>query len=91
MTDQEEGRSLAQTRPAEDGSYGVEPHRDFPADAKRLANLRARAALQGVELHVTTDDRGMPLYCGVKWAMCKHMHSLDDVAEWVQRIDGRSE
>lgn len=63
-----------------------------PADAdKRFANLRSRAALAGVELYAIDDDAGKPLFVGVKWAMCRHMHSLDEVAEWIGRIDGKSE
>lgn len=60
-------------------------------DEKRLANLTARCALQGVQLVVTTDDRERPLYVGHKWALCRQMTSLDEVAEWVSRIDGLKE
>lgn len=60
-------------------------------DMKRLATLRARAAIQGVELHVSSDDLGRPLFVGCKWALCRHMSTLDEVAEWVSRIDGQKE
>lgn len=58
---------------------------------KRLANLRARCALVGVELYATTDDHDRPLYCCVKWALCKHMRSLDELAAWVASVDGKAE
>lgn len=60
-------------------------------EAKRLANLRARCALQGVQLFVTADDRERPSYISTKWAMTFQTSSLDELAEWVNRIDGRQE
>lgn len=70
------------------------PHEiaDAPGmDTKRFATLRARAALAGVELHRSTDDHDRPLYCAVKWAMVRHLSSLDEVAAWLAQVDGRTE
>lgn len=61
------------------------------AHEKRLANLRARCALQGVQLFATTDDHGKLLVIVTKWALTYQMHSLDEVAAWVHRIDGQQE
>lgn len=59
--------------------------------AKRFANLRARAALSGVEVYTTTDDRGAPLYVCVKWALTKHLQTLDALAAWLAMVDGKAE
>lgn len=58
---------------------------------KRLANLRARCALQGVQLHVIDGDNGLPLYIVTKWALTASLDSLDNLAAWVSRVDGQSE
>jgi hypothetical protein len=58
---------------------------------KRLANLGARCALVGVELYAIESDDGAPLYVGSKWALCRHMRHLDEVAAWIAQIDGKTE
>jgi hypothetical protein len=91
MTDQEEGRSLAESRPAESCAHGGEQPRDSAADAKRLANLRARAALQGIELHTIDADHGRPVHIVTKWALTHCLTSLDELAAWMRLVDGRQE
>lgn len=56
--------------------------------AKDLENLRARAALAGVELRATQDETGGLRYSGVKWAETASFTSLADVEAWLDRIDG---
>jgi hypothetical protein len=58
---------------------------------KRLANLRARCALQGVELHVIDGDDGKPLYIATKWALTASFDNLASLAAWVARVDGKRE
>lgn len=61
------------------------------SETKRLANLKARCALVGVELYQSSDDRGRPLYVAVKWALTKHLESLEALAAWVAMVDGKAE
>jgi hypothetical protein len=61
------------------------------AERKRLATLKARGALRGIEIARSTDDRGRPVYIAVKWAMCKRFETLDTLAVWMTIIDGQSE
>lgn len=70
------------------GQDSPPPQRD---DTKRLANLKARACLQGVELHVIDGDDGGPEFICIKWAMTKRLRSLDELAAWVSMVDGRTE
>jgi hypothetical protein len=58
---------------------------------KQFATLRARAALSGVELYQVDDDVGRPLFIVTKWAMTSAMSTLDDVAAWLARVDGKVE
>lgn len=52
---------------------------------KRLANLKARAALTGVALVDSTDDRGRIVYVVSRGAMTKNLESLDAVEAWLLR------
>lgn len=56
------------------------------ADAKRQANAIARAALAGVVVHVTRDERGQPEYIATRWAFTKALGSLDELEAWLDRI-----
>lgn len=56
----------------------------------RYQNLRARAALIGVEVYRTADER-RPLFVVRKWAVLRTIEGLDALAEWMRRADGRSE
>lgn len=58
-------------------------------DPKQVATWKAKAALAGVVLTVTDDDRGQPLVVASKWAMCTHLRS-DQVDEFLQRIGGEA-
>ena len=53
---------------------------------KENAGLVARAALAGVALHLTEDDAGRPLFIASKWAMCRQLHSVDEVQGFLRRI-----
>lgn len=56
--------------------------------AKLFANLRARAAMTGVELRAVEDDAGQPRYACTKWAETATFASLAEVAAWLDGIDG---
>ena len=59
-------------------------------DPKRLATLKARAALAGVVVHDLEDDRGQPEYIATKWALTKSLHSLDALEAWLDRVAGQT-
>lgn len=88
MTDQEEGRSLAQTRPAEGGPYGREPHCDFPPvltlalEKKRLANARARCALAGFELIEMPDGD----FLVTRWGMVRALADIAAVEAFIEQV-----
>lgn len=67
------------------------PLAELSVDSKRLATIRARLALQGCELYISTDDSGKPLYVATKWALTKCMPSIDELAAWTAMVDGRTE
>lgn len=54
---------------------------------KRLANLKAQAALSGVSLVESTDDRGRTVYMASRWAHTKQLDSLDEVETWLMRVN----
>lgn len=56
--------------------------------AKRLANLKAHAALHGITLHVTDSDTGRPVYVLSEYAYTRQMETLEAVAEWLTRRTG---
>lgn len=58
-------------------------------DEKRLATLRARAALAGITLHVMEGDAGRPQYIVSRWALTKALDSLEDLQAWLDRVGGR--
>lgn len=57
-------------------------------DPKVLATLKARCARLGIELYVTDDDAGKPLFVAVKWAMTRQLHSVDDVEAFILQAGG---
>jgi hypothetical protein len=63
-------------------------------DRKRLANARARAALQGIELHDIEGDSGGRLLVAnkVAWALTRIFEgpeALGQLEAWLARIEGR--
>ena len=52
-----------------------------PADAKRLATLRAEAALLGAQVLDSCDDRGRPTWILTRWHLCRECRSLNELAE----------
>lgn len=60
-----------------------------PAD-KRVATLRARAALQGIVMHDLKGDDGTPEYVVTKWALTRAFRSLDELEAWLDRVEGRT-
>lgn len=57
-------------------------------DPKLLATLKARCARLGIELYVSDDDAGRPLFVAVKWAMTRHMQSVDEVEAFIRQAGG---
>lgn len=56
--------------------------------SKALDTLRARCALAGVALHVTTDDHGKPLFVVSRWSLTRSISSIEELAAWVDRVTG---
>lgn len=57
---------------------------------KLTATLKARAALRGIVLVESSDDRGRPEYIATWNAMVKAFDSLDAVNAWLDRVEGRA-
>jgi hypothetical protein len=55
-------------------------------DRKRLATAQARAALRGIELQVTDNDRGAPLYVASMHALTRAFDDLAEVETWLVKI-----
>lgn len=58
--------------------------------AKRLATIRARCALQGIELHVLAGDDGRPEYIATKWAMTRAFDDIHELDLWLLRVEGKA-
>lgn len=57
------------------------------ADAqKRLATLRARAALAGVTLINSRDEHGRPEWIATRWHLTRSLSSLDEIEQWLDRV-----
>lgn len=64
---------------------------DFTPDQKRLATLRARAALAGVVLHDIEGDFGKTIYIVSRWALTRELDSLDAAEAWLKKVTGGRE
>ena len=61
---------------------------DFTADQKRLATLRAKAALSGHILHAIEGDNGQTLYIFSKWAQVRQLESIERAELWLAHVTG---
>lgn len=59
-------------------------------DRKRLATATARAALRGITLQVTDDDRGAVLYVASMHALTRCFDDLAEVERWLLKIEGKT-
>jgi hypothetical protein len=57
-------------------------------DSKRLATLRAQAALAGVTLHEIEGDDGRPIYIVTRSHLTRELRALNDVEAWLLRVTG---
>ena len=57
-------------------------------DEKTRSSLVARAALVGVVLVVTEDDRGRPNFIASRWSLTKQMSTPEEVDRFLRRIGG---
>ena len=61
-------------------------------DQKRLATACARAALAGVILYATENDRGKPVFIVTRAAVTRELHSLETTEAWLDAVtNGDSE
>lgn len=65
------------------------PPRD-DCERKCEATLIARAALAGVTVLGSRDDRGRPEWIATKWHLTRAFASLDELDGWLDRIGGRT-
>jgi hypothetical protein len=56
--------------------------------SKQFETLRARAALAGISLIESRDERGAPEYVASRWALTKAFASLAGVAAWLDLAAG---
>jgi len=62
---------------------------DSHEERKRFATLQARAALKGIVLIASQDERGRPEWLVSWYALARAFTSLGDVADWLDRVEGR--
>lgn len=56
--------------------------------SKQLETLRARAALVGVVLVESRNDKEQPVYVGTREALTQELASLEAVSAWLDRVAG---
>lgn len=54
---------------------------------KAFATIQACAALAGVQLVRSTDDRGREVFVGSQWALTAQFETLPEVAAWLQQVE----
>lgn len=55
-----------------------------------IDTLRARRALAGIALHVTTNDRGQTVFIATsRWALTRTFETIAEVEEWLDRVAGK--
>lgn len=59
-----------------------------PAEDKAFADLRARFALAGHELHRTDGKDGQVRYFASRWGSSRLLDDLDEAAAFLQQIRG---
>ena len=57
---------------------------------KRLTTAQARAALLGFTLHQIEDDHGIEVFIISRWALTRELRDLEEVEQWLDRIEGRT-
>lgn len=57
-------------------------------DDKAFATLQAKAALVGVSLVRSKDERGQEVFVISKWAMCRQLDTVESVEQLLARISG---
>lgn len=66
----------------------LKTHTEFTPIQKKLATLRARAALAGVSLHTIENDHGETVYIVSKWNLTRELADLDALETWLNRVTG---
>jgi hypothetical protein len=52
---------------------------------KELLHQVARAALVGITVYATLDDRAQPEFIATRWAMTRAFSSIDELRGWLDR------
>ncbi len=66
---------------------GITPGIKPACDTKRLANLKARAALAGVTLH-TAIENGVMIYIVSRWYLTKVLDTIGAAESWLDQVTG---
>jgi hypothetical protein len=61
---------------------------EFTPNQKRLATLRARAALAKYVLSSIEGDHGQTIYVFSRWALCRQLDSIDSAERWLDHVTG---
>jgi hypothetical protein len=56
---------------------------------KAFASLQAHAALHGITVLESTDDRGRVVYIATRWALTKELPTLAALHAWLEQVTGR--
>lgn len=59
-----------------------------PDPQKRLANVKARAALAGATVYHAENDRGADVFLVSKFNLCRELSSIEAVEQWLDRLAG---
>lgn len=59
-----------------------------PAEEKAFADLRARFALVGHQLHRTNAEDGQVRYFSTRWGMTRELGTLDEARAFLGQIGG---
>lgn len=57
---------------------------------KRIATAKARAALDGIELHQIVNDTGSVEFIATRWSLTKAFDSLDALETWLDTVTGQT-
>lgn len=63
---------------------------ESPETIKRLANLKAIAAFAGITVFEIDSDFGGVELVATRWSLTKSFRDLDELADWLSRVTGKS-
>jgi hypothetical protein len=70
--------------------YPLGPSQEAVYVDKEFATMQAKAALLGATLCRIDDERGNELFVVSKWHLTRHLPTLEAVAAWLERLEGKA-